>query len=107
MARKQNLTKRVNPAWILISFIWIAIIGLVYFIDPSTTGAVPLFFSLVISGLYLLFSLVLSNSRRGFIISLGITSFLILRYFGLGNFLNLILIAGVLIALEMYFLKSN
>jgi hypothetical protein len=42
------------------------------------------------------------NTKRGLVTTCGITLFLILRYFGLGNILNFILIMGVAISLEMY-----
>jgi len=78
-------------------------VGLVYFIDPEATFALPGFFLLIFLSLLFTFSTIFASSRRGFLISAGFTLFLILRYFGVGNILNFLLISGLLITAEIYF----
>jgi hypothetical protein len=48
----------------------------------------------------------LANTRRGLISSGSLTLFLILRYFGIGNLINFLLIFGLAIATEVYFSKN-
>ncbi len=115
MALKRKITQRKKqvklrksylPTFIITLLLWTGVFGIVYFIDPYEQGAVPLFFLIAFFALFFTLSIVLINSRRGFIISLATTVFIILRYFGLGNVLNLLLIAGIVIVIEIYFSKK-
>ena len=81
--------------------------GLVYFVDPSSTGAVPAFFILVFLALLFTFSILLANSLLGVVYSLGLTFFVVLRYFGVGNIVDFLLILGVLgVFTIIYFRKT-
>jgi len=88
-------------------FLWLGVAGIIYFIDPFETGALPLFFLVVFFSLFFSFSIIFINSRRGLITSSGITIFLILRYFGLGNWLNFLLLLAICIAAEIYYSKKD
>jgi hypothetical protein len=48
-------------------------------------------------------AIIWGNARRGLLTALGLTGFLLLRLFGLGHVLNLLLLLGILIAVERYF----
>lgn len=95
------------PTFIITVLLWTGAFGIVYFIDPHKKGAIPLFFLVVLFALFFTLSIVFMNSRRGFLASGAVTLFIILRYFGLGNLLNLFLIGGISIALEIYFSKQE
>lgn len=82
---------------------WISLAGLVYFIEPDTFGATPLFFVLVFFALLFMFALVFADRRRGLIASTSLTFFLLLAYLGVGNILNLILIIAIATSVELYF----
>ncbi len=83
--------------------LWITLLFLIYFVDPESFAAIPLFLFLSFAALLFTFAVILNNLRRGIIISVSTAIFLILRYFGVGNILNLLLITGIAVALELYF----
>ena len=107
--RKKQIRRRKNflPTLIVTLLLWSLTFSLVYFIDPETALAVPGFFVLIFLSLLFTFSTIFASSRRGFLISFGIILFLILRYFGVGNILNFLLISGLLITAEIYFRRTN
>lgn len=103
--RKQAILKRKNflPSLIFTIILWAGLGMVTYFVDPSTFGAIYLFFLLVFFSLLFTFALLLGSTRRGLILSSAITAFLILRYFGVGNILNLVLVLALGITAELYF----
>ncbi|TSC53731.1 MAG: hypothetical protein LiPW16_312, partial [Microgenomates group bacterium LiPW_16] len=50
-------------------------------------------------------SLLLANSRRGFLLAAGFVVFLLLRVLKIAHFLNLILLVSILVSLELYLKK--
>lgn len=102
--RHRELKKRKSfwPTLILTLFLGVVLAGLVYFTDPNSSWAVPIFFLLVFLTLFLGFCLIFVNTRRGLLTSLALTLFLLLRYFGIGNILNLLLISGITASIEIY-----
>ena len=103
--RRQQEIKKRKSFWstlILTFILGLVLLGVVYFINPGNTGAVPAFFILFFLGLLFGFSLLFANSRRGLLLSLALTIFLVLRYFGIGNILNLLLIIGIAVTIEAY-----
>lgn len=96
--------KRKNflPTLIITIIIWIVLGGVIYFIDPNTFFAVPLFFILLFITLLFTFSLLFASSRRGLISSLSLLLFLLLSYLGVGNVLNLVLIVAIAVCVELY-----
>jgi len=88
--------------------LWGLLGALIYWVEPE------LIKDIVIPGLYLPFfllffpaslltlALLLNNSRKGLLISLGITIGLILRVYRLDNWLNYILILGLMLAIDRY-----
>lgn len=109
--RRQLVLKRKNflPTLLLIVSILFAIIGIVYFLPPNNGFVIFLFFLLIFLFFLFVSSLVLSNTKRGLIISTLITIFLILRLFGVGNILNALLLLSLGIIAEIYarFTKRN
>ena len=81
-ARKKEIKLRKNffPAMLLTILLWLGVVFIIYFVNPSDLGAVQLFF---------------------------MTIFLVLRYLGVGNILNLLLILGLTITTEIYFSKKK
>ena len=105
--KKIKYRKNFFPTLIVIMSLWTLLAGFVYFVEPEAQGAVPLFLALVFLTLILTFSTLFINTRRGTITALGITFFLILRYFGVGNILNFLLLFGVAVATEIFFSKTE
>jgi len=102
--RKKEKRFRKNLFWfiLLATALWLSLFGIVYLIEPSTIFIVPLFFIIMFVALLLSLSLLFSNTRRGILSSIGILAFLILRYLGVGNILNLVLISAIAIAMDLY-----
>jgi len=107
-ARKKQILKRKNffPTLVITIIFWVLTATLVYFIDPDTFFAVPGFFILVFLALLFTFSTIFSNSRRGLLTALALISFLFLRYFGIGNVLNFLLICGLFLSIEYSFIRN-
>ena len=106
--RKKEIKNRKNflPTLLVTIFLWLTLGFLIYFVSPDFVLAIPLFFVLVFACLFFTFSIIFAASRTGFIVSLAVTLFIILRYFGVGNILNALLLAGLAIAIEIYFWYS-
>lgn len=106
-ALKEKRKKRKNffPTLIAIFITWGLIAFIIYFIEPENFGAVPLFFLTAFFAFLFTFSTILANTRRGIVFAIGLTFLLILRFFGVGNILNFLLIFGVAVSVEYYFTK--
>ena len=103
--RRQQVLKRKNflPTLLLTILFWLLLGALVYFVDPSTFGVIPLFFITIFITFLFTFSLIFAHSRRGFVAAISLSIFLILMYLGVGNLLNLGLILAIAVCIELYF----
>lgn len=101
--QRRKYRKNFLPTLIATAVLWVLVALLIYFIDPQATGAVTLFFALVFMSLLFTLSLAFANTRRGLIASVAITLFFILKVLGIGNVVNLILLLGLSIAVEILF----
>lgn len=89
--RRKNFLPLLMLSFLLI----VTLVAIVYFADPSSSLFVLLFFVNIFLLLFLIASLVLVNSRIGFIVSTCLTVYVVLRYFGIGNILNAALLIGL------------
>lgn len=105
-SQKARLRKNFLPTLLVTILLWGLIGGIVYFVEPESFGAVPFFFVFIFFALLFTFSLVFGNKRRGLIATISLTLFLILRYFGIGNALNFLLITGLAITVEFYLSRN-
>lgn len=105
--KEAKLRRIFFPNLIVSLVLWAAIGLIVYFVDPSTFAIIPIFFPLLFFALLLTFALIFANSRRGLVAATSLILFLILSYFGIGNILNFLLILGLAITIEIYFLKNT
>jgi len=105
--KEVKLRKNFLPTLLITVFLWMSLGGLIYFVDSSSMGAIPAFFVLVFLVLLFTFSILLANSLLGTVYSLGLTFFVVLRYFGVGNILNLLLLLGVLAVFTIYYFKKT
>jgi hypothetical protein len=103
--RKKELKRRKNffLTLIVIFILWSALALIVYFVEPFSFGAVPIFFLLFFLTSLFSAATLFANTRRGLFVALGLALFLFLRYLGIGNILNFLLIVGVVITFELYF----
>jgi hypothetical protein len=56
---------------------------------------------------FLTLALALGNSRRGFLATMGLVGFLVLRQLGIANALNLVFLMSFLVSLEIYFSRRS
>jgi len=92
----------VNPKPFILVFLLTTIFFLISYVSPPTPGALPLLFTLIFFTSFVILSTVIKNIRRLFTFSFFICFFLILRYFDLGNILNLLLMVGTIVAFELF-----
>lgn len=107
--RKERVVKKnYVPAILLSLLFWILLGLLIIFVDPSlienfvVKGTYLLFFVLLFLSMFFSASLLLSSSRRGFLISLGVCGTFLLKLKSLGNVINLFLLVVFLVLLEFY-----
>jgi hypothetical protein len=103
--RKIKLRKNFFPTLLVIFLFWGLSAFIVYFIDPSMFGILPVFFLTVFIAILFTASTLFANTRRGLLASFLLTFFLILRYLGVGNIINLLLILGLGISIDVYLSK--
>lgn len=105
MSAKSRFQRRRNflPTLLVTIILW-GIFAVIFFFVPPETNLLPLLF-LVVVVLASLFtgSLIFANTRRGFLLALGILVFMLLNYYNIGNYLNIVLLVGILFAAEYYF----
>lgn len=100
--------KNYLPVVILILVLWGLLGAMIYWVEPELVKdmLVPRlylpFFLLFFPACFFTLAIGLANTRRGFLVTIGLTGFLILRVYQLGNLLNLLLLAGMVVAVERY-----
>lgn len=106
--RKKKIKLRRNflPTLLIITVLWACCFFIIYFFDPATDGIVPIFIIIVFLSLLFTLSTIFANTRRGLISSIAVSAFLILRVFGIGNILNLILLSALAITSDIYFSRQ-
>ncbi|PJE67308.1 hypothetical protein COU95_03115 [Candidatus Shapirobacteria bacterium CG10_big_fil_rev_8_21_14_0_10_40_9] len=99
------MTRRKNflPTFLLTILFWLCWIYILLFTAPESNFLLFTFYFLLFLSLFLTFSLIFANSRRGFLLVLGITGVVFLQQIKLLNILNLILLLGILLSFELYF----
>jgi len=101
--------KNYLPGLVLVIVLWGLLGVLIYWVEPELIKDIVIpglylpFFLLFFPASFLTLAVVLANSRRGLIVASALNLFLALRLFGLGNVLNLILLAGIAVAVDRYF----
>lgn len=103
--RQEKVKRRKNffPTLFAILTFWSALGFLIYFVDPFGFAIIPTFFLLLFLALLFTLSTLFINSRRGLIAAVAIVFFAILRFFGIGNIINLLLTLALALAVEYYF----
>jgi hypothetical protein len=87
-------------SWALFSFIFFLVNPEIIRDFPFKSLYFPFFFTLFLS-IFFTAALILSHSRRGFLVAVGVISFLYLRLIGLGHILNGILLVSFFLILEL------
>jgi hypothetical protein len=108
MIKRRRLPRRENflPTLLLAILAWLGWFYFFYFQAPESNYIIGLFYLFLFIAFFLTISLLLANSRRGFLSALALISFLLLRQFEQGHIINLVLVFAFLIAIELYFWKK-
>ena len=103
--RKRKPLPRENflPTLLLAILTWLGWIYIVYFQAPESNYIIGLFYLFLFVAIFLTISLLLANSRRGFLAALALISFLLLHQFEQAHIINLILVFALLLSIELYF----
>lgn len=107
--RKKEIKRRKNffPTLIALILSWGLVFAVIYFVSPTSFGAIPILFILIFIAYVFTFSTLFANSRRGLISALALILFLILRFLGVGHILNFLLILGLAITIEFYLSRNS
>lgn len=107
MRKKVDLKRRsFLPAFLVAALSWLTLFSLIFFYAPETKLLISLFYLLLFISCFLTFSLLLANSRRGVLLALGVITLLSLKQIQQAHFLNLFLIGGILLSIELYFRRK-
>ena len=101
--KSRNRRRNFFPTFMVIIILLVLLTIIVYFFSPFVPGIVFMFFVLVFLLLLFFLSTIFVNTRRGLTLSIALVFYLLLRYLGIGNILNFLLIVGVAISIEAYF----
>lgn len=102
--------KRKNylPTLILTLILWGLLATIIIWVDPQLVKDIILpgvylpFFVVFWPASFFTLALLMGSSGRGFLAATGLNIFLLLRIFGFGNWLNLILIVGIVLAIDRF-----
>lgn len=106
--------KRLIPTLILAIIGWGGLGYLIYKTSPKESLSIfpiamptlVVFFLLLFLAVFITTSLLLNNSRRGFLIALGLVTLVLLRFFKLFHPLYIVFILALLVTMEIYALKK-
>lgn len=93
---------------VLMLLLWTVLGAMIYWVEPELVKDVLVpglylpFFMIFFPTSFLTLAVILDNSRRGLLVAGGLTGFLILRVYQLGNLLNLVLILSIMVAIDRY-----
>ena len=104
--KEVKLRKNFLPTLVVIFVLWSSVAYMIFFVDPTTSAAIPIFFLLVFLTLLFTTATLFAHTRRGIIISSFLTVFLILLYLGVGTLINFILLLLIALIIEVYFIKA-
>lgn len=91
------------PSLLAALSLWTAWLLVFLFFPPEVFLAPFLFLILTFFAVFLTGALLFANTRRGFLIGIGILFLAVFNYYKVGNYLNIILITGILLSIEYYF----
>jgi hypothetical protein len=106
--RRQKPQPRENffPTLLLAILAWLGWIYIVYFQAPESSYLIGLFYLFLFVALFLTISLLLANSRRGFLSALALIALLLFHQFEQAHIINLALVFALLLSIELYFWKK-
>jgi hypothetical protein len=106
-AAKIKRRKNFLPALILTLIFWGGLGWLIYNFPPESFWLIISFYLLFFGAVFFTVALSLANSKIGLITALWAFTFLLMRYFKIGNFLNLSLLTLIFLLLGFYIYKAK
>lgn len=109
MQIKDRIIKRKNflPTVIVTLFLTAVWILMFFFVPPEQFFMPFLFMFVTFLTCFFASALIFANTRRGLLFSIGVVIFMTLRYFEIGNYLNVLLLSGVILSFEYYFTRQK
>jgi hypothetical protein len=104
--RKPQPRENFLPTLLLAILAWLGWIYIVYFQAPESSYLIGIFYLFLFIALFLTVSLLLANSRRGFLSATALITFLLFRQFEQAHIINLVLVFALLLSIELYFWKK-
>lgn len=86
--------------------LWLTWFVIFLFIPPETYFTLIAFLVVTFLTTFLTAALLFANTRRGLLIALGVIIFMLLNHYEAGNYLNIILVAGILLTTDYYLSKK-
>jgi hypothetical protein len=90
------------PAFLLTLLLWLGWVLFFVSFAPTNNLLIFTFYLLFFCANFLAFSLILGNSRRGFLIGVAFTIVLFLKQIGQAHVLNFVLLLGIILSIELY-----
>jgi len=106
-AAKIKRRKNFLPALILTLIFWGGLGWLVYTFPPESFWLIISFYLLFFSAVFFTIGLSFGNSKIGLMTALWVLFLLLMRYFKIGNLLNLSLLTIIFLILSIYFYKLH
>lgn len=102
--------KKHSTFFYLFSFFFLILLIYIFVVDPTSYFVVSgiyfspsiIFFILLFTSIVFLFSFLLLNKRRGFLIGTFVSGYLILRFFGFRGWFHFALFASILLLIELF-----
>lgn len=98
--------KRFLPVFFTGLVFWGAFLYLIFFLPPENNFLIFTFHFSLFWALFFSLALLFRNTRRGFLLATAIIIFLALRFLKQSHPLNLILLGGIILTLEIYFSRQ-
>jgi len=114
MKKRSRFTQKRHGWLVMITFfIWLLIALMIIFVDPENvkdlglTGSYLLPGMLIYLGLFFGLSILTLSSRRAWLWASALLLAFYLRLWGLGNYLNLLLLLGMAGSVELYWRQKK
>ncbi|MBI4136830.1 hypothetical protein HY469_02095 [Candidatus Roizmanbacteria bacterium] len=82
---------------------WISFAYMFFSVAPSTVWIIGIFFVMISGALFLTTSLLVGNSRHGFLLVFVIIGYLLLRLLHQDIVINIVLLVSLAVTIELYF----
>jgi|SRR3989304_1101586 len=106
-SKRARLRKNFFLSFLIILTSWTALAFIIFFVDPASFAAIPLFFLALAVALIFTLSFLFIDTKKGVFASLGVLVFLLFRYLQIDNILNLLLSTGILVSAAIFLSKKR